>query len=218
MNNPCRNCDLLSKDKNNDRCVSCSLRLEYLRYLDNPSNFMPVQYQDNQEHEHSRRRGLLSSKPGPDRTERRRDMSEQQLSSDKVKLCKRCGPEKGPLPISKFTKKAKAKDGLDPYCKQCKKDIQQEYRDRKAKGLVGEPGKKHPSLKQENPQASQGIEGSPVDAEYLITLDFSEYPELHTRLKEIAVKEFRPTDLQVIYFISQAIENRDGAPARVFER
>jgi hypothetical protein len=39
MNNPCRDCELLSKDKNSEECAECQDRLNYLRFLKNPEDF-----------------------------------------------------------------------------------------------------------------------------------------------------------------------------------
>lgn len=42
----------------------------------------------------------------------------------KTKVCRKCGQE---LPISEFTRKAKAKDGLQCYCKKCNSKATIEY-------------------------------------------------------------------------------------------
>lgn len=42
----------------------------------------------------------------------------------KTKVCRKCGQN---LPISEFTKKAKAKDGLQCYCKKCNSQATIEY-------------------------------------------------------------------------------------------
>jgi len=42
----------------------------------------------------------------------------------KTKVCRKCGQE---LPISQFTRKAKAKDGLQCYCKECNSKASNEY-------------------------------------------------------------------------------------------
>ena len=41
------------------------------------------------------------------------------------KICKKCGVEK---PFSDFHKDSKRKDGLNPYCKQCRTITEKEYR------------------------------------------------------------------------------------------
>jgi hypothetical protein len=49
----------------------------------------------------------------------------------KTKVCRKCGQE---LPISEFTRKATAKDGLQYYCKKCNSKATAEYaRKRKEK-------------------------------------------------------------------------------------
>ena len=42
----------------------------------------------------------------------------------KTKVCRKCGQE---LPISEFTRKATAKDGLQCYCKKCNSKVTTEY-------------------------------------------------------------------------------------------
>ena len=42
----------------------------------------------------------------------------------KTKVCRKCGQE---LPISEFTRKATAKDGLQCYCKTCNSKVATEY-------------------------------------------------------------------------------------------
>lgn len=42
----------------------------------------------------------------------------------KAKVCRKCGQE---LPISEFTRKATAKDGLQCYCKKCNSKVTAEY-------------------------------------------------------------------------------------------
>jgi hypothetical protein len=42
----------------------------------------------------------------------------------KTKVCSKCGQE---LPISEFTRKATAKDGLQCYCKKCNSKASNEY-------------------------------------------------------------------------------------------
>jgi hypothetical protein len=42
----------------------------------------------------------------------------------KTKVCRKCGEE---LPISEFTRKATAKDGLQCYCKKCNSKATTEY-------------------------------------------------------------------------------------------
>ena len=42
-----------------------------------------------------------------------------------TKKCTRCGRI---LPIDQFSKKTKSKDGLQPYCKECTKEIQRSWR------------------------------------------------------------------------------------------
>jgi hypothetical protein len=37
--NPCRQCELKSQDKNNQICMYCNERLDYVRYLEGELNF-----------------------------------------------------------------------------------------------------------------------------------------------------------------------------------
>lgn len=47
---------------------------------------------------------------------------------EQTKICSHCGRE---LPLTEFHKSAKAKDGLQPYCKECKRETGRQYADRK---------------------------------------------------------------------------------------
>ena len=47
---------------------------------------------------------------------------------EKTKLCTRCGRE---LPVSNFSRRTKAKDGLQPYCKDCQRETAAAYYKRK---------------------------------------------------------------------------------------
>lgn len=41
-----------------------------------------------------------------------------------TKICSKCGRE---LPLSEFSKHKRSKDGLQPYCKECKKECNKQY-------------------------------------------------------------------------------------------
>jgi len=68
-----------------------------------------------------------------------------------MKLCKRCLNER---PLNEFGNRARAKDGLQPYCKPCKSAISREERARKAAGIklkLGSKFTKHAPPKQKLP-------------------------------------------------------------------
>lgn len=46
-----------------------------------------------------------------------RNTMEQGNNTPKTKICKRCGRE---LPVSEFGHHARSKDGLQPYCRECR--------------------------------------------------------------------------------------------------
>ena len=69
--------------------------------------------------------GYLQEKPCFEPKNNKTVMEENKTQT---KVCKRCGRE---LPIEKFGKHFRAKDGLNPYCKECVSQIQKEAAARK---------------------------------------------------------------------------------------
>jgi hypothetical protein len=60
---------------------------------------------------------------------------------DQKKQCSKCGKEK---PLEKFNRNASTPDGLEWYCKDCKKKAGQEYRDKKKRNGNGRKNRKKP--------------------------------------------------------------------------
>ena len=60
---------------------------------------------------------------------------------DQKKQCSKCGKEK---PLEEFSKNASNPDGLERWCKDCKKKAQQDYRDKQKNSGNGRKNRKKP--------------------------------------------------------------------------
>lgn len=69
------------------------------------------------------------------------------LAAEDTKLCKRCGPGKGPKPLSEFYKHSGFSDGRDNRCKDCRSEMRSQKRASKVTPIA-------------RPQAETGAEAS----------------------------------------------------------
>lgn len=211
MRNPCRNCKYLHKDKNGEVCLNCPARLEYVRYLADPDNFVPRMESD-------QARPGAESKPGEvpmeTKTESLPPEQEQTESAgaqpEKKKVCRQCRREL-PADADHFYRQKPSADGLDPLCKQCKAENQRDYQRRK----TGKPQAKSRPDRREKPEAAaQSRELSPDEAarpvsgkgeDASLVLDFTDYPELLDRLRTMGRESFRPPEMQALYCIERMV-------------
>lgn len=141
-----------------------------------------------------------------------------------TKLCIKCGPEKGPLPIAKFYRNGGTKDGRDTTCKDCLLEAAKAKRIAK-RGYEykcpqcgaehsGRPTAKGLSRICSNCEPPEEVKTMPIDEEkidstYSVSLMLDElfdgYPEIRTRIEEQAKEQFRTSKLQVLYLVNRAM-------------
>jgi hypothetical protein len=135
-----------------------------------------------------------------------------------TKACTDCGDRRGSLPLDKFPKHAKTKDGRGKICHDClskrararherKRRIEkgpaaqaEQSNGRKAKG--GERGGE--------PSPAKEIPGSPAP----LSIDFKDYPDLLESIKAFASHELRTPENQVLYWLRDMVVPLVGAKER----
>ncbi|GEM_PF-5944822 len=132
----------------------------------------------------------------------------------KLKCCTRCGAEK-PASVEYFNRDRRSRDNLTSWCKKCqaehkrlaleKKKTAAKGKRRAAPAPAGKPAKSDMPLR---PGRIAGIRA----AGHLLTIDFSDYPEILERLKQAARAEMRPPEMQALACIAAYCET-DGMEA-----
>ena len=181
MRNPCLRCAFADMDKNRQECVECPERVIYVRYLNGEDVSMNIQ-------------PLLRQGFGG-------QGKEINMGAIGEKKCGKCGDVK-PLDTG-FYKNDMCHDGYENICKACKSQAAKDRRiakklddqeKRAAKRQAAEPIKPGP----EKPKAPAG-DGK------VVSIDFSDYPEVYKGLEDLAKDRMRDLDKQVLFMIKQNI-------------
>ncbi len=189
MKGPCLTCPERDRDKNRPVCVNCKKRQEYIGTI-GPAG-MPI----------SDDIYLNISRESNDHQSKK----EAEMNQGLTKQCSKCGAVK---PVSEFHKNRAKSDGLECWCKECKRSIRREIRKRHKEKLKAAENKIE-MLKSAIKTPKQPASGPGLPPASLI-LDFSKNPDLLDALKKTAGLDFRTPELQALYFISKAVSERKG--------
>ncbi len=103
----------------------------------------------------------------------------QKAVTNPVKTCTRCGQAK---PLDMFYKDARSPDKKGYWCKECTTTRQKELKEAEEKKKAAS----NDVAKQES---------------LILTIDFTSYPDLLKWLAESAEKDFRSTEMQLLYWL-----------------
>lgn len=119
MKAPCLDCEFLGEDKNNDTCIRCEKRVEYVNYIGGQS---------------SESHALQPEKKKPGRPKAEVKIEAQTaLKPVAVKECMSCKKSK---PMSDFSINRAYSDGRQTWCKECMSNIRKNMRNRKEVELI----------------------------------------------------------------------------------
>lgn len=222
MKCPCLTCSERDGDKTRPVCIECDRRIAYSDYLGHPSSSVPVEM-------HVRHVAPARSTANPNNIARNETQTApasrpdaQKIKTEekpmapepiiKTKICSICKGEH-PADLEHFYKKKSSADGLDCWCKKCaiekQKQYDQRYRDkkksararkaaRKPAGAVADPVRPAPKKSSRDSAAPENV----------ISLDFSNHPDILNGLKESAEADLRTPDMQAIAIIRRALNGQ----------
>jgi hypothetical protein len=141
-----------------------------------------------------------------------------------TKLCIKCGPEKGPLPLGKFYRNSGTKDGRNTTCKDCmreaakaKRIAKRGYEHKCPRCGVEHPGQPttkgisrlcvncKPQVEEATVPIDEETKDSTCPESSILDELFAGYPEMRTLIEEQAKEQFRTPKLQVLYMINRAL-------------
>jgi len=126
-----------------------------------------------------------------------------------TKACTDCGDRRGPLPLDKFPKHAKTKDGKGKICHDCLSERARARHERKrriGKGSAAPKGGERGG----DPSPAKEIQGSPAQ----LSIDFKDYPDLLESIKAFASHELRTPENQILYWLRDMVAPIVGAKER----
>lgn len=195
MTCPCRGCSLEFCDKNNDICLRCAKRVKYVAEMDGMHCSVPVEMSD--------MASLKREKVEHD-DQFMRDNPDMPIAQIAEKLGRTYGAisvRRSNLGIKKANRHALIKERAEQ-----RKKEQAAARERIAVAKGPRPEASGPR----EPLAAP-VEITPVQltpAADVVLINTKGFEDLYERLAERARKEFRTPELQALYFISKALEDR----------
>jgi hypothetical protein len=123
----------------------------------------------------------------------------QEQTTKKTKVCPHCGEEKD---INEFGVKRSTKDGRCYLCKVCKRKYDEKYKQKNRTKT------KQNSRRKYIQQVTAKTIGKPVssnvqqqDPEHVLTIDFTDYPEILEVIRQEARQKLRTPDMQALWML-----------------
>lgn len=132
MKSPCRDCEFLGEDKNNDSCIKCEKRIEYVAYIGGQSGENTVLQPE-------------KKKPGRPKAEVKIE-ARREPKPITEKECMSCKKSK---PLGEFSINRAYSDGHQTWCKACMSAIRKNTRNRKEAELINQLFSGFESIKDE---------------------------------------------------------------------
>lgn len=123
-------------------------------------------------------------------------------ASVKVKKCSKCGKEK-PATLDEFD--SGYKGGLLAFCKQCRRDYQAELRKKKKKDVrkpVNTETRKPGNLEKPTKTIPVVTKKELPSISCIISVDFTNYPELFEKIHGRSIENFRPINYQILSILN----------------
>ncbi len=176
MNNPCATCSHKNESKlNNPICENCEKRFEYVDSMGHPN--LPSQ-------------NLTPSRQVKD------------MKSNVKLVVKKCSACNEIKPLEDFPNSKKTKDGKDYLCRACKNERQKIYN----QNYINKKANKKPTVRETVKQESDAepVKQLPLKPA-IITINFSDYPELLSEITRLAKIDFRTPEFEILAIIDRVL-------------